>query len=196
MRKIGYMLYHQDSDEIIEECNYLTSNGCLAVFKDHYNNVKENPNKNYPQFELMLTLSNPNDVIVVRDLSYIASSFKHLVEVLNRLISRNLELLSLEGNINTLNQDFHKVFAGVQLFSDLYRYQVGTKARETKAKNEVTNDHKKKSGMRRRTLKKARKVWNLKKEGRLKNNEIMDLMNINQGSFYQYCKLGKDGFLD
>lgn len=190
------MLYHQDSDEIIEECNYLTSNGCLAVFKDHYNNVKENPNKNYPQFELMLTLSNPNDVIVVRDLSYIASSFKHLVEVLNRLISRNLELLSLEGNINTLNQDFHKVFAGVQLFSDLYRYQVGTKARETKAKNEVTNDHKKKSGMRRRTLKKARKVWNLKKEGRLKNNEIMDLMNINQGSFYQYCKLGKDGFLD
>ncbi|MEO9475613.1 MAG: recombinase family protein [Cyclobacteriaceae bacterium] len=195
MRKLGYMLFHPDSTDIIKESDYLTSNGCSIVFMDPYSNVKKNPFNEYTQFELMLTLSKPNDIVLIRDLSYIASSFKHLIQILERFIEHSIHLICIEENINTKELNIHEVFFTTKIFKKLYSQELASKSNETRINSDTKRTGKTK-GLKEKTLKKARKVWELKKEGRLKNQEIMDLLGINQGSYYQYCKLGKDGFLD
>ncbi len=192
MRKLGYVLFHRDATDIIEESEYLTSNGCSVVFMDFYNCGKE-----YPEFNRLISLSRPNDIVVVRKLSFLATSFSHLIEVIQLLMERSIHLICIDQTIDTQGQGIEVFKLHLKVFDRIYAEQIDAKRKQTRKENEdkgITRRTAK--GVRDSTLRNARKVWSLKLEGRLSNSEIMEITQVTQGTFYKYCKWGKDGKID
>ncbi|MCR9249431.1 MAG: recombinase family protein [bacterium] len=191
MSKLGYILYHQDAIDIIEQGDFLTSSGCSMVFMDPYNKQKV-----YPQFELLLAQSKPNDELIVKDLSYLATSFQHLSTILECLQNRALHLICLNQTINTRDHEIQEFRHFINLFADMLRHEMAYKRKVTRSENERSGKLTSRvQGIREKTYLKAREVYDLQREGRLTNKEIMELTNIKPGNFYKYCKWGKDGLL-
>ncbi|MEQ8554919.1 MAG: recombinase family protein [Cyclobacteriaceae bacterium] len=192
MRKFGYLLFNPKSNDMLYEIDYLNYNGCSVVFMDPFNFQKE-----YPQFEFMLTLCKPNDVLIVSDLSYLASTFEHLIKIVQVLRNRSINLICADQNINTKNQEINQLIFLIEVFNHLHKREIKTKFRKTVQKNKQEGGRLlgAPKGMKRRTYNKAVETYRLKQEGKLSKEEIIELLDINRVSFYQYCKMGDNGLL-
>jgi DNA invertase Pin-like site-specific DNA recombinase len=95
--KFGYIRVSRDKQTTLLQEDAMKLEQCDRVFIDKFTGTRFDR----PQFLAMLDMARSGDVIVVWRLDRLGRSLKHLIETVNQLKDRGIELRSLKENIDT-----------------------------------------------------------------------------------------------
>ena len=118
---IGYIRVSRDKQTTALEEDAIHKAQCTRVFTDKMSGVRDDR----PEFLKMLDVARPGDVIVVWPLDRLGRSLRHLIETVNQLSERGIELKSIKENIDTTTPTgklmFHIVGAMAEFERDVIR---------------------------------------------------------------------------
>ena len=95
--KIGYARVSTAGQNLDSQYDALTQAGCDKIFSDQVSGVKASR----PGWDQLLEYLRPGDTVVVTELSRMARSLIHLLEVVRAFEEEEIELISLRENIDT-----------------------------------------------------------------------------------------------
>ena len=118
---IGYIRVSRDKQTTALQEDAIHKAQCERVFTDKMSGVLDDR----PEFLKMLDMARPGDVIVVWRLDRLGRSLRHLIETVNQLSERGIELKSIKENIDTTTPTgklmFHIVGAMAEFERDVIR---------------------------------------------------------------------------
>ena len=119
--RIGYIRVSRDKQTTALQEDAIQKAECKRVFIDTMSGVRDDR----PEFQRMLDMARPGDVIVVWRLDRLGRSLRHLIETVNQMSERGIELQSLKENIDTTTSTgklmFHIVGAMAEFERDIIR---------------------------------------------------------------------------
>jgi DNA invertase Pin-like site-specific DNA recombinase len=95
--RIGYARVSTASQNLDAQIDALKQVGCTSIFTDKNSGVKSLR----PGWDELLAYIRSDDVLVITELSRMTRSLVHLLEIMQALESRKVELKSLRENIDT-----------------------------------------------------------------------------------------------
>ncbi len=119
--RIGYIRVSRDKQTTALQEDAIQKTQCKRVFIDTMSGVRDDR----PEFQRMLDMARPGDVIVVWRLDRLGRSLRHLIETVTQMSERGIELQSLKENIDTTTSTgklmFHIVGALAVFERDIIR---------------------------------------------------------------------------
>ncbi len=119
--RIGYIRVSRDKQTTALQEDAIQKAECKRVFIDTMSGVRDDR----PEFQRMLDMARPGDVIVVWRLDRLGRSLRHLIETVTQMSERGIELQSLKENIDTTTSTgkliFHIVGAMAEFERDIIR---------------------------------------------------------------------------
>jgi len=119
--RIGYIRVSRDKQTTALQEDAIQKVECKRVFIDTMSGVRDDR----PEFQRMLDMARPGDVIVVWRLDRLGRSLRHLIETVTQMSERGIELQSLKENIDTTTSTgklmFHIVGAMAEFERDIIR---------------------------------------------------------------------------
>jgi len=119
--RIGYIRVSRDKQTTALQEDAIQQAECGRVFVDTMSGVRADR----PEFLKMLDMARPGDVIVVWRLDRLGRSLRHLIETVNQMSERGIELKSIKENIDTTTPTgklmFHIVGAMAEFERDIIR---------------------------------------------------------------------------
>jgi len=119
--RIGYIRVSRDTQTTALQEDAIQKAECKRVFIDTMSGVRDDR----PEFQRMLDMARPGDVIVVWRLDRLGRSLRHLIETVTQMSERGIELQSLKENIDTTTSTgklmFHIVGAMAEFERDIIR---------------------------------------------------------------------------
>jgi len=119
--RIGYIRVSRDKQTTALQEDAIQKVECKRVFIDTMSGVRDDR----PEFQRMLDMARHGDVIVVWRLDRLGRSLRHLIETVNQMSERGIELQSLKENIDTTTPTgklmFHIVGAMAEFERDIIR---------------------------------------------------------------------------
>lgn len=94
---IGYARVSSTSQNLDAQTDALKQAGCTKTFTDKDSGTKSSR----PGWDELISYIRPGDTLVITELSRMSRSLVHLLEIVQRLEERNVELKSLRENIDT-----------------------------------------------------------------------------------------------
>ncbi len=94
---IGYARVSSVSQNLDAQLDQLKQAGCEKIFTDKINGTK----KDRPGWQEMMNYIRTGDMLVIMELSRMSRSLSHLLEIVDELKDRKVELKSLRENIDT-----------------------------------------------------------------------------------------------
>lgn len=94
---VGYARVSSTSQKLDAQMDALQQAGCNKTFTDKDSGAKSSR----PGWKALLTYIRPGDVLVLTELSRMTRSLMHLLEIVQELEGRKVELKSLRENIDT-----------------------------------------------------------------------------------------------
>lgn len=183
--KIGYARVSTKDQNLDLQIQQLQQEGCEKIFSDIVGGAKTDR----PELDRLLQQVRAGDVIVIWKLDRLGRSLKHLIELVNELVDRNVGLKSLSDPIDTTNSQgrlVFNIFAALAEFErDLIveRTQAGLKAARARGR---TGGRPK--GLSDTAQRKAVAAAALYKEAKINVNEIAKNLGITKATLYNYLR--------
>ena len=180
MTKIGYARVSTLDQNLEMQLDELEKVGCSKIFKEKVSSVKKRP-----EFEKCLEYLRENDTLVVWKLDRLGRTTKKLLELIDDLKERgiNLQIITLGIDTSTAaGRLFFTMMAGLaEMERELTRERTkaGLKAARSRGRiggrKKVSND----------ILEKAYMMY----EANLTVEDIVNTLNISRSTFYKYKKM-------
>jgi DNA invertase Pin-like site-specific DNA recombinase len=95
--KIGYARVSTESQNLDSQIDALNAFGCIKVFWDKVDGVKEER----PGWHQLMNYLREGDSLVITELSRMTRSLKHLLQVVDNLDNKGVNIISLREHIDT-----------------------------------------------------------------------------------------------
>ena len=156
---------------------------CIRIFSESESGTKEDR----PQLQELFNFIQPGNILVIWKLDRLARSLKHLVQIVNELDKKKIQLISDQENINTTTPTgrltFH-IFAAIAEFErDVIHSRTMAGLAAARARGRKGGRPKK---MTEKMIKKGQKLYD---NGGLTVKEICESMEIDRGTFYRYVNI-------
>lgn len=181
---IGYIRVSTAEQNLDLQRDALKKYNCIKIFSEYESGTKEDRS----QLQELFKFIRPKDILVIWKLDRLARSIQHLIQMVNELNKKKIQLISDQENIDTTTPTgrltFH-IFAAIAEFErDVIhsRTMAGLAAARARGRKggrpKTTTDY---------MIKKARKLYDSKQ---LTVKEICDSLGITRGTFYNYVDIG------
>jgi DNA invertase Pin-like site-specific DNA recombinase len=97
LSEVGYARVSSSAQKIDVQFDALKQTGCHKVFADRASGIKADR----PGWEQLMAYVRPGDRVIVTELSRMARSLMHLLEVVKTFEHQDIEIVSLRENIDT-----------------------------------------------------------------------------------------------
>jgi DNA invertase Pin-like site-specific DNA recombinase len=186
--KIGYIRVSKDKQATILQEDAMKREQCDRVFTDKMTGKRFDR----PEFLKMLEMLRPGDILVIWRLDRLGRSLKDLIETVNELAARGVELRSLKENIDTSTPTgklmFHVMAALAEFERDVIseRTQAGLEA--ARARGRTGGRPKATSKLRPGQLERAKALY------AARSNTVAEIMALtgikSRATFYKYVVNG------
>jgi DNA invertase Pin-like site-specific DNA recombinase len=177
---IGYARVSTDDQNLSLQQDALEKAGCTKIYEDRISGVKAER----PGFQKALEIARSGDVLVVWRLDRLGRSLKDLIQTMEMLEARGIELQSLSESIATTNSGgklvFHLFGALAEFERNLIRERTQAGLKAARARGRL--------GGRPKALEPAKRklVVKLYQEGQHSIDEICRMMGISKPTLYSY----------
>ena len=94
---VGYARVSTNDQSFDRQLDILAGYGCERIYKEKMTGTKASR----PEFDMLLNMLRPGDVLVVESFSRLSRSTKDLLEIVDRLSSMNVHLISHKEQLDT-----------------------------------------------------------------------------------------------
>ena len=177
---VGYARVSTQDQNLELQRDALNIAGCDRIFEDKESGAKAAR----PGLDEALSFMRPGDTLVIWKLSRLSRSLKQLIETVQALQDRGIELRSLNESIDTATATGKLLFHIVASFAQFERDNMI----ENTTAGLVSARARGKNGGRPRVLdaKKQQLVCDMAKDRNRSVKEICDLVQISRATFYRY----------
>lgn len=186
--KIGYQRVSTKGQSFDHQEDALKKEGCERIFSD----VSSGAKTNRPGLDEMLSLLREGDVIVVYKLDRLGRSLSHLVELINELTEKGIDIKSLNDPIDTTSAQGRmvtRIFSVIAEFErELIQERTLTGLSAARARGRVGGRPKGLSKEAENTAIAAQALYN---EGDLSAQAIADKLSISKTTLYKYLRYRK-----
>ncbi len=123
--KIGYARVSTQDQSLELQIEALEKAGCERIFKEKISAVKERP-----QLEKLNNMLRPGDTIIIWKLDLLGRSLKHLIDLVNFYRKNEVELISVQDNIDTTTAQGRLMF---NIFATIAEFERELISERTKA---------------------------------------------------------------
>lgn len=189
--KYGYLaLYNQNREENQKNLSNLIDSGVhqTNIFKDVISSNGKRHN-----FEILLSICNTNDTIVVQSSTSIASNLNDLILLYSKLIMLNINLINLDEPNMSIDYDKDSKISLIT-FIDLMTNAIDN-FKTTNAKISPALGRKRSAkigrpeGLSQQARETAIKVYDMHVSGNYTTEEVCKLLNISRGTYYKYKRI-------
>jgi DNA invertase Pin-like site-specific DNA recombinase len=183
--KIGYARVSTRDQNLDLQIDALETAGCEQIYRE----VVSGSKTQRKALDSLLENIRPGDVLVVWKLDRLGRSLKHLVELVNDLVMRNVGLQSLNDPIDTTTSQGRLVF---NLFACLAEFERDLLMERTQAGLKAARARGRKGGrpkgIPKDSLPTAIAAETLYREGQLSVNQISEKLGISKSTLYKYLR--------
>lgn len=187
--KIGYIRVSRDKQTTALQVDAMKKEQCEKTFTDKMSGKRFDR----PEFLRMLEMARPEDSIIVWRLDRLGRSLKELIETVNDLAARGIELRSLKENIDTSTPTgklmFHILASLAEFERDIIQERTLTGLEAARARGRKGGRPKATSTIQPAQLERARALYAAKK------NTVAEIMQLtgfkNRNTFYKYVVNGE-----
>jgi DNA invertase Pin-like site-specific DNA recombinase len=179
---VGYARVSTQDQNLELQQDALKATKCERIFEDKLSGVKAAR----PGLEDAISFMRPGDTLVVWKLSRLGRSLKQLIETMQRLAEKGIELKSLNESLDTTTAAGKLLFHIIAAFAQFERDNM---IENTKAGLDAARARGKKGG-RRRVMddKKKAQALALRADPDRPIKEICETLGISRATFYRYTK--------
>ncbi|WP_013325775.1 recombinase family protein [Gloeothece verrucosa] len=177
---IGYARVSTDDQNLNLQRDALLSAGCTKIYEDRLSGVKVAR----PGLQQALSVARSGDVLVIWRLDRLGRSLKDLIQTMETLEERGIELHSLSESITTTTSGGRLIF---HLFGALAEFERNLIKERTSAGLKAARARGRKGGRPKALEPNKRKLAvKLYKEGQHTISEICQMMGISKPTLYSY----------
>ena len=181
---IGYIRVSRDKQTTALQEDAIQKAQCQRTFVDKMSGVRDDR----PEFLKMLEMARPGDVIVVWRLDRLGRSLRQLIETVNQMSERGIELKSIKENIDTTTPTgklvFHIVGAMAEFERDIIQGRTLAGLEAARARGRKGGRPKITETMKPRTIALAKELYAAREKSIA---EIMEQTGFkSRGTFYKY----------
>ena len=178
----GYARVSTGDQNLSLQITALEKYGCDFIFSEKKSGVKERP-----ELAKMMSMIRKDDIVVIWKIDRLARSLSELLSFSETLNSKGINLVSLDGHINTTTAIGRMYFQIAGAFAEFERALIieRTKAGLIEAKKRGVKLGRK-SGLSKENLVKAEAAKELYLAGNMRPNEICNTLNLSLGNLYRY----------
>ena len=178
----GYARVSTGDQNLSLKITALEKYGCDFIFSEKKSGVKERP-----ELAKMMSMIRKDDIVVIWKIDRLARSLSELLSFSETLNSKGINLVSLDGHINTTTAIGRMYFQIAGAFAEFERALIieRTKAGLIEAKKRGVKLGRK-SGLSKENLVKAEAAKELYLAGNMRPNEICNTLNLSLGTLYRY----------
>ena len=183
--KFGYARVSTDDQNLDLQVDHLRQAGCEQILRE----VASGAKTARPILESLLDKVRPGDIIVVWKLDRLGRSLRHLVDLINMLMEKEVGLKSLQDPIDTTNAQGRLVF---NIFASLAEFERDLIIERTQAGLAAARARGRRGGrpkgISEAAEKKAIAAEALYNKGDLSVNEIASNLGISKVTLYRYLR--------
>ena len=181
---IGYARVSTQDQNLSMQISALEKFGCERIYSEKKSGVKKRP-----ELEKMIGLIRTGDIVVIWKIDRLARSLSELISVSEMFKTKGVDLISIDGNVDTTTAMGRMFFQITGAFAEFERNLIveRTKAGLEEAKKRGVKLGRK-QGLTEESLKKAKAAKELYINSQLRPIEIARLLNISIGTLYRYLK--------
>ncbi len=187
--KLGYIRVSRDKQTTALQVDAMERSKCDKTFTDKMSGKRFDR----PEFLKMLEIARAGDSVVIWRLDRLGRSLKELIETVNGLAERGIELHSLKENIDTSTPTgklmFHIIAALAEFERDIIQERTLAGLDAARARGRKGGRPKATSGIRPGDLSRAKALYAAKK------NTVAEIMQLtgfkNRNTFYKYVVNGE-----
>ena len=182
--KFGYARVSTQDQNLSMQITALQKFGCEIIYSEKRSGVKQRP-----ELEKMINIIRTGDIVVIWKIDRLARSLSELIAVSELFKSKGVDLVSIDGSVDTTSAFGRMFFQITGAFAEFERNLIieRTKAGLEEAKRRGVKFGRRK-GLTPEGLKKARAAKELYLTGNLRPIEISNLLDISTGTLYRYLK--------
>ena len=180
----GYARVSTQDQNLSLQISALQKYGCDRIYSEKRSGVKQRP-----ELEKMISIIRTGDIVVIWRIDRLARSLSELISVSEHLRTKGVDLVSIDGQINTTTAVGRMFFQITGAFAEFERNLIieRTKAGLEEAKKRGVKFGRRK-GLSTEAQKKAKAAKELYTAGNLRPIEICNLLDISTGTLYRYLR--------
>jgi|TARA_B110000503_G_C7163136_1_gene420597 DNA invertase Pin-like site-specific DNA recombinase len=183
--KYGYARVSTKDQVLDLQIDALKQAGCHKIFQEVISGSKSDR----PEWLKLISELKRGDTLIIWKLDRMGRSLHHLVSTVNDLVSKNIDIISLQDPLNTTNAQgrlIFNMFASLAEFEkDLIRERTMAGLKSARARGRMGGRPKGLSDKAKRTACTAEALY---KQKELTSNEIAAQLNISKTTLYQYLR--------
>jgi len=184
--KYGYARVSTKDQVLDMQIDALKNVGCHKVFYE----VAKGAKTDRPEWLKLLNEIQAGDTLVIWKLDRMGRSLQHLIKIVNDLIDKNVDIISLQDPLNTTNAQgrlIFNMFASLAEFEkDLIRERTMAGLKSARARGRMGGRPKGLSEKAKRVACAAEALYNQKE---LKPDEIAAQLDISKTTLYKYLRV-------
>jgi len=183
--KYGYARVSTKDQVLDLQIDALKQAGCHKIFQEVISGSKVDR----PEWLKLVGELKSGDTLIIWKLDRMGRSLHHLVTTVNNLVSKNIDIISLQDPLNTTSAQgrlMFNMFASLAEFEkDLIRERTMAGLKSARARGRMGGRPKGLSEKAKRTACTAEALY---KQKELTSNEIAEQLNISKTTLYQYLR--------
>lgn len=186
--KIGYARISSNDQEVMIQVDALRKFGCKKIYEDSTGSFE-----NRPKLEIMYGQIKKGDIVVVYKLNRIVKSLYELNNLLKDFNQRDINLISIQENLDAKRVENGSIFRIVSIISD---FQRDINSERIISGLEIAKKRGKKGGrpkgLSNSAILKAKKAKQLYENDRFKVKDIALQLNIGKTTLYRYLNFNDE----
>lgn len=182
--KIGYARVSTLHQDLSLQLSALNDAGCEKIFCEKRSAFKERQ-----EFDNLMNIIRRGDILVVWKLDRLARSLQQLLSILSKIESIGVDLICIDGQINTTTSQGRLLFNITAAFAQFERDLIveRTKAGLAEARKRGIKLGRKK-GLSKEALTKVALAHDLYEKMNYTPDQICQMLRISRSTFYRYLK--------
>jgi len=183
--KYGYARVSTKDQLLDLQIDALKKAGCRKIFQE----IAKGSKTDRPEWTILLNEIKSGDTLVVWKLDRMGRSLQHLIKTVNELISKNIDIISLNDPINTITAQGRLMF---NIFASLAEFEKDLIRERTMAGLKSARDRGRMGGRPKGLSEKAQRCAGsaeaLYKQNELTCDQIAAQLNISKTTLYKYLR--------
>lgn len=183
--KYGYARVSTKDQVLDMQIDALKNIGCHKIFYE----VAKGARTDRPEWLKLLNEIQAGDTLVIWKLDRMGRSLQHLIKIVNELVAKNIDIISLQDPLNTTNAQgrlMFNMFASLAEFEkDLIRERTMAGLKSARARGKMGGRPK---GLSEKAKKAACTAEALYLQNELKTDDIAEQLGISKTTLYKYLR--------